>query len=218
MGLSVSETETSSMNGAQYYRLVGDARAFRQAAALIEDEILDMNVRWDTIEPIGGDHGWPSQMVWESLKTASHFNLAIALELWLKCLLHLHGLGANIPRGRKGHFLALLLSLLPEPTAGQCERLFRKASDNHPFQLIAFCSTRTAKAPKPPNNEHLKTLQDLCSYLDRDAQLWNKRYAWEGASKSEWRHYLDKFDALFEFLQETEAAAIALARLKGVVK
>ena len=82
--------------------------------------------------------------------------------------------------------------------------------DSHPPGKRAF-PRRTAICG-------LRTLQDLCSYLDRDAQLWNKRYAWEGASKSEWRHYLDKFDALFEFLQETEAAAITLAKQKGIVK
>ncbi len=206
------------MNGAQYLRLVADTRAFLQTAGLIEDEIRKLSVRWDTSEPIDGEKGWPSQMVWESLKTASHFNLAIALELRLKSLLCLHGLDSKIPRGSKGHWLASLLPLIPEPTATQCERLFRAAMDNYSFQLIAFCSTRTSKAPKPPGNVELKTLQDFCAYLDRDAKLWNKRYAWEGASSSEWRHYLDKLDRFVVFLQETEATAAELAQDKGLVK
>ncbi|MCY3759574.1 MAG: hypothetical protein OXG96_17815, partial [Acidobacteria bacterium] len=45
--------------------------------------------------------------------------------------------------------------------------------------------------------------------------MWKKRYSWEGVSKSEWRHYLDKLDAFFVFLEETEDTARELARKKG---
>ncbi len=214
----MSRKNNQGMNVAQYLRLVGGARAFRQTAWLVEGEIRRLDARWDIQAPIGREKGWPSQMVWESLKTASHYNLAVALELGLKCLLHLHGLESKIPHGRKGHWLALLLQLIPEPTATKCQRLFRQAVEKHPFQLIAFCSTKTSKAPNSPNNVPLDTLEDFCLYLDGDAQLWKKRYSWEGVSKSEWRHYLDKLDAFFVFLEETENTASELARKKGLVK
>ena len=74
------------MNGVQFLKPIGDARAFRQSAWLIENEIGQLQVRHGDLSPVGGSSGWPSHSVWEALKTASHFNLAIALELGLKCL------------------------------------------------------------------------------------------------------------------------------------
>ncbi len=94
------------MNGVQFLRLIGDARAFRQSAWLVEQEIRRLEVRQGDLSPVGGSTGWPSHSVWESLKTASHFNLAISLELRLKCLLYLVGV---VPlKGFDGHRLAKL--------------------------------------------------------------------------------------------------------------
>ncbi len=66
------------MNGVQFLRLIGDARAFRQSASLIEREIARIGVRGGDLSPVGGASGWPSHTVWESLKTASHFNCRIS--------------------------------------------------------------------------------------------------------------------------------------------
>ena len=76
--------EIEAMNGVQYLKLIGDGRAFRQATWLIEREIDRLQVTQGDLSPVGGSAGWPSHSVWESLKTASHFNLSISLELRLK--------------------------------------------------------------------------------------------------------------------------------------
>ena len=69
------------MDSIQYLKLVADARAFRQSAWLVEREIGRLGAKPGETAPLGGAAGWPSQTVWEALKTASHFNLGIAFEL-----------------------------------------------------------------------------------------------------------------------------------------
>ncbi len=204
------------MNGVQYRKLVGDARAFRQSAWLMEDEIHRLKVRHGDLTPIGGATGWPSHYVWESLKTASHFNLFISFELRLKCLLALQGHAQVL--GREGHLLAKLYDRLPLDTAKKLEDLFREALHDRSFTLIAFLDTDTADVPSTPANRDLHTLKDFCGYLDEDAKLWNKRYSHETVSRGPWRHYLDNLEPLLLFLDKTEALGEELARKKKIIK
>ena len=207
------------MNGVQYLKLIGDARAFRQSAWLIENEIGRLQVRQGDLSPVGSSVGWPSHSVWESLKTASHFNLAIALELRLKCLLRLHDLVPS--RRRSGHSLAKLYRQLGElgsSTEGTLKELFRKAIADHPFKLVAFLTTDTPNMPEGPRERKLTTLMDVFVYLDEDAELWNKRYAWETAADEQWQHYIDDLGAFFELLDATETVAMKMARMRGIVQ
>lgn len=207
------------MNGAQYLKLVGDARAFRQSAELIENEIRRLNARQGELSPIGGSTGWPSHSVWESLKTVSHFNLAISLELRLKCLLRLHKITPM--SGRDGHFLAKLFDQLSEcqpGTSEKLENLFRQVIRNNPFDLVAFLSTDNPNVPEGPRNRKLTTLKDFFLYMDEDLELWKKRYSWERTSEKQWCHYMDSLDAFFVFLDKTEHLATEMARQRGIVR
>ncbi len=206
------------MNGVQFQRLIGDARAFRQSAWLIENEILRLKARQGDLSPIGGPTGWPSHNVWESLKTASHFNLAVSLELRLKCLLYLHDIDPL--RGHDGHCLAKLFVQFSETdsaTKARLEELFRQATQNHPFTLVAFLSTDTTDTPNGPRNRQLNTLIDFFEYMDDDVELWKKRYSWENAATGKWQHYIDDLGGLFEFLDTTENLATEMARIQGIV-
>ena len=207
------------MNGVQFLKLIGDARAFRQSAWLLENEISRLQVRQGDLSPVGGSVGWPSHSVWESLKTASHFNLAIALELRLKCLLLLHDIK---PRQRRsGHSLAKLYRQFGEhgsDTASALKELYRKAIADRPFELLAFLTTDAPNAPEGPRDRELTTLMDVFVYLDEDAELWSKRYAWEAAAGEQWQHYIDDLGAFFEFLDATESLAMELARKRGIVR
>ena len=209
------------MNGVQYLRLVGDARAFRQSSGIIEDEIRRLNARPGDLTPIGSSTGWPSHSVWESLKTVSHFNLVISLELRLKCFLHLHGI--TPVSGRDGHLLANLYDQLD----GQCdtrdireqlEELFRRAKEANAFNLVAFLSSDSPDVPESPRDRKLNTLRDCLVYMDEDMELWRKRYSWEMASEKQWRHYMDNLDAFLVFLDTTETFATEMARQRGMVK
>ncbi len=207
------------MNGVQFLRLIGDARAFRQSASLIEREIARIGVRGGDLSPVGGASGWPSHTVWESLKTASHFNLAIALELRLKCLLHLNGM--TPPEGRDGHRLAGLYGLFGARgvSAGAAlERLYQQAAADRPFALAAFLSTDDPATPEGPRSRPLQSLMDVFAYMDDDMDLWRKRYAWEHAAEREWRHYIDDLGALFAFLDTSESLAMETARKQGLVR
>ncbi|MCY4004174.1 MAG: hypothetical protein OXF33_10765 [Rhodospirillales bacterium] len=209
------------MNGVQFLKLIGDARAFRQSAWLIENEISRLQVRQGDLSPVGGSAGWPSHSVWESLKTASHFNLATALELRLKCLLLLHDI-VPLQRG-SGHCLAKLYRQFGErggATEGTLKALFRKAIADRPFELLAFLTTDAPNAPEGPGDRMLATLMDVFVYLDEDAELWKKRYAWErtAGDDAQWQHYIDDLGAFFEFLDATESLAMELARKRGIVR
>ena len=207
------------MNGVQFLKLIGDARAFRQSAWLLENEISRLPVRQGDLSPVGGSAGWPSHSVWEALKTASHFNLAIALELRLKCLLRLHDI---VPlQGHSGHSLAKLYRQFGQrgsATAGTLKELFRKANADRPFELLAFLTTDAPNAPEDPRDRELTTLMDVFVYLDENAELWSKRYAWEAAAGEQWQHYIDDLGAFFEFLDATESLAMELARKRGIVR
>lgn len=208
-----------AMNGVQYLKLIGDARAFRQCAWLIEHEIGRLGVRPGDLSPVGGSAGWPSHSVWESLKTASHFNLAIALELRLKCLLRLHGI--EPVQGREGHYLAKLYEQFGDDgssTETNLEKLFDDAMADRPCTLVAFLSTDTPDMPEGPADRELRTLKDVLAYLDENADLCRKRYSWESAADRQWRHYIDDLGAFFQFLDATESFAMELARWRGIVR
>ncbi|MDE0335881.1 MAG: hypothetical protein OXI64_13040 [Defluviicoccus sp.] len=207
------------MNGVRFLKLIGDARAFLQSASLIEREIARLQVRDGDLSPVGGASGWPSHTVWESLKTASHFNLAIALELRLKCLLHLDG--AKPPKGRDGHRLVGLYDRFGArgvSTAAELERLFGEAMNEHPFELVAFLSTDDPAVPEGPAHRRLQSLRDLFAYMDEDVELWRKRYAWEHAAGGQWQHYIDDLSAFFAFLDTSETLAMEMARKQGIVR
>ena len=204
------------MNGVELLKLLGDTRAFRQSAELIEQELRRLKAKPGDLSPFGGETGWPSHCVWESLKTASHFNLGIALELRLKCLLQLHDmtpgksnlLAAHLDHLRNGH----------SRTAVKLENLFRQAANNHPFKLEVFLTTDSPIALVRPRNRPLNTLRDFLVYMDEDVALFKKRYSWETSMNNEWQHYLDNLNAFFEFIDTTEKLAIGIAQDKGIVR
>ena len=208
-----------AMNGVQYLKLTGDARAFRQAAWMIEREIDRLQVAQGDLSPVGGSAGWPSHSVWESLKTASHFNLSISLELRLKCLLRLHDIAP--PQGGAGHCLAELYDRFADgsgSTEARLEELFLQTVTDRPFKLVAFLSTDAPDIAEGPGERILKTLRDVLAYMDDDAELWRKRYSWENAPAGQWQHYIDDLGAFFEFLDATESLAMEMARRRGIVR
>ena len=137
------------MNGVQFLKMAGGARALRQAAWPVENEIARLKVTDGDLSPVGGASGWPAHSVRESLKTASHFNLAVAPELRLKCLLHPDGI--ELPQRRDGHRPAGLHAMFGargSGTEGELVRLFGQAAAAHPFALVAFPSTDGPAVPE----------------------------------------------------------------------
>ena len=202
------------MNGAEYLRLVGDARAFAETAWLVESEIQRLGASFDDDRPIGGGPtGWPSYTVWESLKTASHFNLGVSLELRLKCLLKLKGI--TWPSGKDGHMLKKLYDLLRPEIANRLAELFQESKGNAEIRLWALNQSSTA--PHPPVNP-LNSLEDFFAYMDEDMVLWEKRYSWESVSAQVWCQYLGDMKPFLDFLAKAENLGADVAREAGVIQ
>lgn len=202
------------MNGSEYRMLVGDARAFSEAAWLVESEIQRLGASPEHDGPIGGGStGWPSQTVWEALKTASHFNMGVAFELRLKWLLRLRGI--KWPSGKGGHMLAKLYELLAPEIAGKLADLFRETTGGSAITLRAFI--HSSSLPKRPADLTLNTVQEFFEYMDGDMALWEKRYSWERVANQAWRHYLDDLRPFLEFLAKAEKVGADEARKADVI-
>lgn len=201
------------MKGYQYRRLVADAKAFAQAAWLIEREIKQLNVNPTDRTRVGGT-GWPAHEVWESLKTVSHFNVGISLELRLKCILAIK-LNYDPPQH---HQLSDLYDQLPKTVCIQLDKLFEQAQGEEEISINAFVNTTNLEKPEGPPNRDLRNLKGFCIYFDKDMKLSTKRYTWEVLSKVEWRHYLVNLDWVLRFLDLTEKYAEQLAKETGLVK
>ena len=201
----------SRINGQQFLKLSADARAFAQTVWLIEEEISRLGVTGADDTRLGSE-GWRSHDVWEALKTASHFNLGIALELRLKCLLALQE-GSRI-----GHHLTFLYDALDQRVQSRLEGCFRDTWGARGCTLVAYVNTASSRPPTRPPERPLGRLRDFLEYFDQEMGLWTKRYAWEKASRTVWRHYLRDLGACLEFLEAVNAVTADLARAEGLIK
>ena len=175
---------------------------FTNAALLVEQEIkkyrasdnkLDLSMTIDSRTP--GNK-------WASMKTVSHFNLGIALELMLKYLLLRNGI-SDYPRGRDGHKLTLLyeeLRRLPSVTQ-QLETTYQEITGGNPTAFFALKRQSPKKQP-PLEARSVSTLSEIFVYFDEDAKLWEKRYSsWEPTGQQRWRHYVNDLFPFAEFIR-----------------
>lgn len=185
----------------EFRKIIVDAKAFREAARLVEQNLRDIGARDDTTAPLHGK-GWPSHDVWAALKTVSHFNLQNAMELGFKAFLGSIGVAFS-----DTHLLKGLYGRIPVKEVDAVDALFRKVSAAHPeMQFKAF-----ARAPNPPAGPkmlRLHGLQGFLKYFDRDVNLWKKRYTWEEVSKEKWIHYLDDIALFLVFGDELETLSL----------
>ena len=59
-------------------------------------------------------------------------------------------------------------------------------------------------------------MTDFFAYMDKDVELWRKRYSWEQAAGRRWQHYLDDLSAFFAFLDKTGVLATRMTREQGI--
>lgn len=193
--------EKHALTGGEFSKIIGDAKAFLEAAFFVEQRIKDLNANSNTLSPIDGNKGWPSHAVWESLKTVSHFNLHNALELGLK------GFWGSIDRPFSNtHFLKGLYATIPATDAKKLDTLFRETMKDQTIELKAFI--RADSPPKRPKSVRLNNLRQFLEYFDKDAALWKKRYAWEEVSKEKWEHYIDDLSVFIGFFNAMEKLSL----------
>ncbi len=165
---------------------------FKSTAEHVESEIKRLGIHGDNWEAVPGMEGRTHHETWVSMKTVSHFNLGVALELMLKLLLFRNK--SNIPTN---HSLVELYDELPERDQEKLESIhgviFRTSQEK--FNMMVFISreSQTAKLPPEPPSRRNYTLRGYFEYFDQDFKLWEKRYSWERVRDGKWRHYLQTF-------------------------
>ncbi len=179
----------------QLMKILGDSRAYLSAAELLEWDIQRKKSERD-IQKITGS--WDIQIVLESLKTASHFNFGIALELFLKSLMLAEN--KNPP---KKHTLVKIFNKLSYESRDKAKKLFSETAGKENNSLVAFINTPT---PDPslvssPPNRNLHTFEDWLGYFDEEMQMEIKRYSHENIPNREWRHYIENLNPFIEFLK-----------------
>lgn len=188
------------ISGDEVLKLVSDAIAFSRVSGLAIEEIEKLDADHTRYhEPIHDGRGWPAGIVWESLQTVSHFNLAISLELTLKALIRLEN-----PRDRRDttHKLSILHDRLTPPTRNRLEAAWTMIDTSVPMELVAFVHSKSM--PQSPQHCELNSLRDWFAYFDTDLQMYTKRYSWENLAKEKYRHYIKDlrlFHGLFDILR-----------------
>ena len=193
----------AAMEVAAFRLLYDNIHDFKTTAVHIESEIMRHGLNSDTDEEVPGMKGRRHRDMWMSMKTASHFNLGIALELMLKLILRLNRINpADVVQGKQGHFLTKLQDAIPQKYRDQLESKFQDSRGVilNGYELIAFIHTSSSASPQRPMDRDISSLRGLFEYFDEDMKWWQKRYSWELIDKGEWRHYLSDISVLVELI------------------
>ena len=186
------------------YRILYDnIHDFKNTANLVESDIRRLGLSYDRKDAVPGMNSRTYKDMWVSMKTVSHFNLGIALELLLKLLLFLNNV--QIPNK---HILTELYDKIPVKFQEQLESTFQASQNAVPgeFQLIAFMNTSSpSPPPSTPQNRDTSTLRGFFEYFDKDVVLWQKRYSWELIDQRQARHYLSDIGMFIELINRVMA-------------
>lgn len=191
------------MEVSAYNLLYDNIHDFKTTAMRVESEIKHHGMKRDSEEEVPNMKGRRHCDMWVSMKTVSHFNLGIALELMLKLILYLNKIDPTESlQGKERHFLAKLYGELPGKYQDQLESTFQASRSVCPddYQLITFINTSSPASPSPPQNRDISTLCGFFEYFDEDMQWWQKRYSWELIDQKRWRHYLSDISVFVELI------------------
>lgn len=186
------------MTIAAYRYLTENIQDFRTTAILVESEIKRLglcNFRKDVVH---GTNGRLHCDMWASMKTVSHFNIEISLELTLKLILRMNEI--SVPTGRLGHKLCHLFDSLPSKCQQSLEDIYQEIKKS-PKEMVGTASVNSPTPPSLPTVD-LSTLRGFLEYLDEYVKLWEKRYSWELVDRGHWRHYLLDIAVLVELIND----------------
>ncbi len=186
------------MEVAAYRLLYDNIHDFKTTAMHVDSEIRRHGIRSDGNDAGPDMNGRTHHDMWVSMKTVSHFNIGIALELMLKLLLFLN----NIPIPHR-HFLTELYDAIPEKYKKQLEATYQESRSCLPdgYELRAFINTASPNsAPPGPPNRDISNLRGLFEYFEKDVILWQKRYSWELVGEQRGHHYLSDISVFVELI------------------
>ncbi len=191
------------MEVAAYRLLYDNIHDFKNTAVHVESEITRHGLRDNSSDVVPDMNGRRHHDMWVSMKTVSHFNLGLALELMLKLLLFLNKVPLDIIPKNRRHCLTKLHDALPAKYQKQLESTYQASRMILPegYKLIAFINTASPTLPTTglPNRK-ISSLRDFFEYLDEDVILWQKRYSWELIEKKRYRHYLSDISVFVKFI------------------
>lgn len=176
------------MDNDAHQLLYDNIHDFKATAVHVESEIAQLGIRHDSDQPVPGMQGRRHRDMWVSMKSVSHFNCGIALELLFKLILTLNGVA--VPRK---HVLVELHDLMPSNLQKQLEHVFQECRRSvGGYELIAFANSASDDPASLPElrNRDISTVRGFLEYFDMDVILSEKRYSWELVNKGRWRHYL----------------------------
>ena len=182
---------------------------FKTTAVHVESEIIRCGIRHDSEEPVPGMKGRRHRPMWVSMKSVSHFDLGIAIELLLKLILIMNNL--KFPRT---HSLTDLSNLMPPRLQNQLEQVFQECRRSiGGYELIALTNSPSDDAAALPelHNRDISTIHGFLEYFDEHVILSEKRYSWELVSRGQWRHYLGDISV---FVKMIDSVMVDIPRLK----
>jgi hypothetical protein len=183
----------SSIGTHAFQLLYDNIHDFKTTAMHVDLEVKRHGIRSDSGDTVPDMQGRQHRDMWVSMKTVSHYNLGMALELMLKLILRLNQMDG------RGHHLAKLYDKIPREYQGQLESAFRLPAGG--LKLIAFAnSANSTTRPSPPPNRDISSLRGFFEYFDEDLRWWEKRYSWESVQAGRWRHYLSDISPFVELI------------------
>lgn len=132
---------------------------------------------------------------WASMKTVSHFNLGIALELMLKFLLLRNGEDYD-----RTHPLTKHYKKLKPAVQQQLESTYQDTLRGRGHDCVALIRQPPTNQP-PLENRPMTSLMEIFEYFDEDVELSLKRYEWGHDKQGSWRHYLNDLSPFIEFIR-----------------
>ena len=179
--------------------LYDNVHDFKTTARHIEEEIARYGIRDDCkdVVPEAGER--IHYEMWVSMKTVSHFNLGISLELMLKLLLY-----GNRKKPPPTHSLRDLYGALPDHVQSKLDSCYVKSFSQSVVDpdLVVFGAPLPGGGPPeellPKRN--IGCLQGLLDYFDQDMIVWQKRYSWELIGKDKWLHYMSNISVVVDFI------------------
>lgn len=185
-----------TLDGAVCVHLFSLIQDFANAAILTEEIITSYDLRDNSYDEVPGTDGRIHRDMWGSMKSVSHFNLGIALELLLKLLLKLNDQGYD-----RIHGLAALFNELRPPVQQRLESTYEDSRSILPegHEFVAFV-TKSSPCPSLPQNRDIGTLKDFFEYFDQDVRLSMMRYSHELIEQERPREYLVKITVFTTFI------------------
>ena len=190
--------EATVMTIDAFRHLTDNIQDFKTTAILVESEIGRLGLSCNSKDVVDGTNGRLHRDMWTSMKTASHFNIEIALELTFKLILRMNEI--VVPTGHKGHRLSYLFDGMPAMCRQNLEDIYQKFR-KAPEELVGMASANSQTPPSLPAVD-LSSLRGFLEYLDDYVRLWEKRYSWELVDKGDWRHYLLDISVLAELIND----------------